>query len=212
MLRLFVVTAFASLVVLAGPAIQARETEIPLDEVPDAVVRAAMEAVPGIELVSAEIEEENGETLYELEGMLDGERYEIEITPEGEVIEIETGDDDHEDEGEEDTELMKLLQELHLIINRNDNRKVHGPIYSSNAASNATSEDLKSTDLTNSRLVIKEGIGASNNVFKCEDEIGGNLLNVAYPYTSAPGLEASTFEILAKGGLLNEIIKQVLQF
>ena len=106
MLRLFVVTAFASLVVLAGPAIQARETEIPLDEVPDAVVRAAMEAVPGIELVSAEIEEENGETLYELEGMLDGERYEIEITPEGDVIEIEKGEDDDDDEigdeGEED--------------------------------------------------------------------------------------------------------------
>jgi hypothetical protein len=57
MSRLFLVTVFALLAVFAGAAIHAGETEIPLDEVPEVVMRAAMEAVPGIELVAAEIEE-----------------------------------------------------------------------------------------------------------------------------------------------------------
>ncbi len=34
--------------------------------------------------------------------MLDGERYEIEITPDGDVVAIETGDDDEEDDDDKD--------------------------------------------------------------------------------------------------------------
>lgn len=97
------VTVFAALVALLGAAVIAGETEVPLDEVPNVVVQAAMEAVPGIELESAAVEEEDGETLYELVGMHDGERYEIEITAEGKVVEIETGEDD-EDDGDEEGE------------------------------------------------------------------------------------------------------------
>jgi len=36
--------------------------------------------------------------------MLDGKRYEIEITPGGEVVEIETGDDDGEAEEDDEDE------------------------------------------------------------------------------------------------------------
>ena len=67
---------------------------------------------------------------------------------------------------------------------------------------NQSTEPQITTDLTNSRLVIKQGSGASNNVFKCEDQIGNNLLNVTFPYTSAPGLESSLFQVLAKAGLV----------
>ena len=67
---------------------------------------------------------------------------------------------------------------------------------------NQSTEPQITTDLTNSRLVIKQGLGASNAVLKCEDQIGGNLLNVSYPYTQVPGLESSSFQVLAKAGLV----------
>ncbi len=69
------------------------EMEIPLDAVPANVMAAARSALPGIELSEAEYEEEEGLMVYELEGMLGDTRYEIEITPEGEVLEIEQIDD-----------------------------------------------------------------------------------------------------------------------
>lgn len=69
------------------------EMEIDLDAVPANVIAAATSALPGIELSEAEYEEEEGLMVYELEGMLGDTRYEIEITPEGEVLEIEQIDD-----------------------------------------------------------------------------------------------------------------------
>jgi hypothetical protein len=63
--------------------------EIPLSDVPVAARAAAEGAVPGIRLTEAEVEEEQGRLVYELEGVLDGMEHEIEVTAEGEVLEVE---------------------------------------------------------------------------------------------------------------------------
>ncbi len=65
------------------------EVEIPLSEVPPAVMAAAQQAVPGIVIEDAELEEEDGQTVYELSGTADGREYEIEISGTGEILEVE---------------------------------------------------------------------------------------------------------------------------
>ena len=65
------------------------ETEIPLSEVPAAVLNAAQAEVPGFEPTEAEIEADDGQKVYELEGSADGEDYEIEISGTGEILEVE---------------------------------------------------------------------------------------------------------------------------
>jgi hypothetical protein len=82
------------------------EREIPLADVPAAARAAAEQAVPGIRLVEAEVDEEHGRLVYVLEGIVNGREYEIEVTPEGEVLEIEEEgpadeDDDEDDEGDD---------------------------------------------------------------------------------------------------------------
>ena len=71
------------------------EKEIPLSEVPDAAVAAAKATVDGIELTEAEVEEEDGQTIYDIEGTANGKEYSIEVTAEGEVLEVE---EEREDE------------------------------------------------------------------------------------------------------------------
>ncbi len=73
------------------------ETEIPLSEVPQKAIEAAQKAVDGIELVEAEVEEENGVLVYDLVGKAGGIEYEIEVTSEGKVLEVEQEDDDGDD-------------------------------------------------------------------------------------------------------------------
>lgn len=77
------------------------EEEVDLANVPEIVLEAARGAVEGIVLSEAEIETEDGATVYELEGTANGMEYEIEVTADGTVLEVEQeGDDD--DEGEDD--------------------------------------------------------------------------------------------------------------
>jgi hypothetical protein len=79
------------------------EREIPLSDVPAAARLAAELAVPGIRLTEAEVEMEDGRLVYELEGVVDGLEYEIEVTAEGEVLEVEgPGADDDDDDGGHD--------------------------------------------------------------------------------------------------------------
>lgn len=87
----------AALVLSACAGYQEEEEEnelvIELESVPAEVIAAAQAALPGIDLTDAEYEEEDGLMVYELEGTLGIARYEIEVTPEGEVIEVEEIDD-----------------------------------------------------------------------------------------------------------------------
>jgi hypothetical protein len=73
------------------------EVEIPLSEVPANVREAAQEAVPGLALEKAEREREKGRLVYCLEGRADGERVEVEVSAEGEVLEIERADAEDDD-------------------------------------------------------------------------------------------------------------------
>ncbi len=78
------------------------EVEIPLSEVPDVVMQAALAAVPGITLKEAEMDSEDGGLTYDLEGVLDGVEYEIEVSPDGEVLEVEIEGDDDDDDDHDD--------------------------------------------------------------------------------------------------------------
>ena len=87
------VMVIAALAILSGCATPMwpfeQEQEIPLDQVPEPVRRAAAEAVPGIRLTEAAVEREDGAEIYELEGMADGEEVELEVSADGRILEIE---------------------------------------------------------------------------------------------------------------------------
>ena len=78
------------------------EEAIALDAVPAAALAAARGAVAGITFTSAEKETERGVVVYSLAGTADGKAYEVEVTGDGKVLEVESGDDDHEDDGDDD--------------------------------------------------------------------------------------------------------------
>ena len=67
------------------------EVVIALDQVPQRVLEAAKAAVPGAVFSSAEMEQEHGQLVYCLEGLLGDERVEVEVAADGEVLEIERG-------------------------------------------------------------------------------------------------------------------------
>jgi len=71
------------------------EARVSLQSVPEHVIEAALAAVEGVELTEAEVE---AVLVYELEGTVDGREVEIEVTEDGEVIEVEEEDDDDDDE------------------------------------------------------------------------------------------------------------------
>ena len=62
-----------------------KDGDIPLAQVPEKIKKIARKAVKGLQFTEAEIEDGN----YELEGYVNGVKYEVEITPEGKVVEIE---------------------------------------------------------------------------------------------------------------------------
>ncbi len=76
------------------PARGETEVKVPLDKVPEVVKEAARKAVPGIVLTAAYKEVERGKTVYELKGKVGDKKYEIEVTPQGKVLEVEKDDDD----------------------------------------------------------------------------------------------------------------------
>jgi len=77
------------------------EEAVALDQVPEAIKQAALAAVPGLVLKSAEKETEEGTLVYCLEGTAGGEAVEVEVrASDASVVEIERGDDD--DDGDDD--------------------------------------------------------------------------------------------------------------
>ena len=78
------------------------EKEVPLSEVPPDALQAAEGAVDGITITEAEMEEEGGQTVYVLEGEANGKEYEIEVTPEGKVLEVEEEAEDEDESMDND--------------------------------------------------------------------------------------------------------------
>ena len=98
-----IVFIFALSFLFSGCALMEREIDIEIDEVPTESMDAVMAAVPGFVVESAEIETSDGQTVYEIEGTVDGEEVEIEVAEDGTILEIEREEeeDEEEEEGEE---------------------------------------------------------------------------------------------------------------
>lgn len=80
-----------------------KDEAVTLDQVPEAARKAAEAACPGATFTGAEKEIEDGTTVYSLEGTCGGKECEVEVTADGKVTEIESGEDDEgEDDGDED--------------------------------------------------------------------------------------------------------------
>lgn len=72
---------------LAG--VRADEEKVPLDKLPRAVTEAVKKRFPDAQLKSAEKENENGKTVYEVVIKNKGQHIEVTLTPEGTITEIE---------------------------------------------------------------------------------------------------------------------------
>ena len=86
----------------AAATAHSSEEKVPLDAVPKPVVDAALAAVPGLVIEQVERELEKGVLVYDLEGKAGGVRFEVEVTAEGKVLEVERGEDDDDKDGEDD--------------------------------------------------------------------------------------------------------------
>lgn len=64
------------------------DNSIPLKDVPIAVIKTAKDAVKGIVIEKAEVEEENGVTVYEIKGTTKEFEYELEISKDGKLLEL----------------------------------------------------------------------------------------------------------------------------
>jgi len=71
------------------------ETHIDVSKVPPKVMQSAQQALLGVTIDSASMEQENGVLFYELRAVYKGKHYEIEISEHGEVVEIELQDGVH---------------------------------------------------------------------------------------------------------------------
>lgn len=81
----------AGLITSAALGQQEKDKRIDLTKVPATVKEAADKAVPGVTWHHASKETEEGKTIYELTGKYThGRAVEVEVTPKGEVIEVET--------------------------------------------------------------------------------------------------------------------------
>jgi uncharacterized membrane protein YkoI len=67
----------------------AEEEKVPVDQLPKAVVDAVKAKFPGAELQGAEKEDADGKTIYEVSLKHKGSKYDISLTPEGKIVEIE---------------------------------------------------------------------------------------------------------------------------
>lgn len=65
-----------------------QKEDLTIAQLPAAVRDAALKAVKGIELKEAERETKGSVVTYEVEGKVDGRKFEIKLTPKGKVIEV----------------------------------------------------------------------------------------------------------------------------
>jgi Putative beta-lactamase-inhibitor-like, PepSY-like len=87
-LRVLVPVAAYGLLALPADG-RADEEKIPLERVPAAVMKAVKDKFPGATIREAEKEEEDGQTLYELELIYEGHKYEVTVKADGTITEIE---------------------------------------------------------------------------------------------------------------------------
>lgn len=70
------------------------EVQVSLAEVPAAVSKTLNEVAAGAEIKEIELETENGRTQYAIDAVIDGQTYDIEIAPDGKLLQKEVEDED----------------------------------------------------------------------------------------------------------------------
>ncbi len=73
---------------MIGPG-WAGEEKVPLEKLPPAVKAAVQKRFPGVELLKAGKEVEDGKTTYEVSIKSEGHKIDIDVTPEGAIVEME---------------------------------------------------------------------------------------------------------------------------
>jgi hypothetical protein len=134
--RLSLIILICALLVGGGIALWATvnngddDEKVPLSDVPDTVLKAADEAVPGGEITAAEREVEDGQVTYDIEKVVDGVEYEIEVTADGVVKEVEKedGEDDDADDDEGEDEEVALSDVPAKVIEAANNAVPGGEI------------------------------------------------------------------------------------
>ncbi|MCZ7646995.1 MAG: PepSY domain-containing protein [Planctomycetota bacterium] len=77
---------------------EGKEEKLALKDVPEAVLKAAQEAVKGIVFDEAEKKTRGETVVYELEGKAGEKRYEVKVSADGKVLKVEEDDDDDGDD------------------------------------------------------------------------------------------------------------------
>ena len=69
------------------------EVEVAVDQLPQAVKDAVAQAVPGGTIVEAEMETEDGQSVYDIQVEANGKEFDVEVAEDGTVLEVEEDDD-----------------------------------------------------------------------------------------------------------------------
>lgn len=80
--------ALLSLLALICPALHAGE-DVPVEKLPETVVKAIHTEYPGAKLLEAELEKEGEVTFYEVDVIHQGIKMEVDVSPEGKVLAID---------------------------------------------------------------------------------------------------------------------------
>ena len=88
-LKLFVLAILCLTISGCGEAFEKTEM-VPIDKVPDAVMKVAKEKLPGVKFDTAWTEKDGDKIVYEVRGKSsDGKTRDIKISPDGSVIEVD---------------------------------------------------------------------------------------------------------------------------
>lgn len=85
--HLLLVPLAACAVGLAGPA--AADDDIPIDQLPPAVVQALQQRFPGAKIEDAERKTRDGQEVFEVEIEVDNDDKDVILTPEGKILEVD---------------------------------------------------------------------------------------------------------------------------
>jgi uncharacterized membrane protein YkoI len=78
------------------------EQVVSLDKLPEAARTALMNAAEGGDIKEVESEQENGQTIYEAEVVINGQEYEIKVSADGKVLEKKADKDDDDEKDDKD--------------------------------------------------------------------------------------------------------------
>ena len=70
----------------------AAEEKLGPEQLPEVIVEAANAEYPGIRITSATMESENTMVIYEVQGEVGGKVYEVELSEEGQILEVDEDD------------------------------------------------------------------------------------------------------------------------